>query len=379
MIVIIITMTPLTTAAAFVIRSNSAVGSSLFRNQAVSFQTTSQRRRPCCLEQHHFQLHPCLSANPRRHHNNNHHHHHHVWFLHSERKNQPSVDTEQYQEERQLLQQDEKSNQELSQNDLPKTFIELPNLFYVNNNPTNSNQNNGNNEQHLFPDSTAGIASLLHPIAQALQAATNGWALSYADLAPESETTLGGRLFLATNLAYVLAGLGVFFVMGNGSSFHNAATAMTTTATTTSINTLPLSLGLEVASVCSFVYHYQQLKNDQPRLVRLALLIDYLAAALAILIGSGYVIQDVLTVMTIMDSSTSSSLLEEYTTWFQIAVASGLISAICLLVSWIWERGWPYLVFHSLWHLWSAYTGYAVGMIHAMVMIMIMTNNSGAS
>jgi hypothetical protein len=33
--------------------------------------------------------------------------------------------------------------------------------------------------------------------------------------------------------------------------------------------------------------------------------------------------------------------------------------------SWVWVKGRPYMIFHGLWHFFSAYTGYVIGLIHS--------------
>jgi len=52
-----------------------------------------------------------------------------------------------------------------------------------------------------------GIPTPLLPIAEAVDEFTGGWALNYADLRPETETTPAGVAFLATNVVYALAGI----------------------------------------------------------------------------------------------------------------------------------------------------------------------------
>lgn len=47
---------------------------------------------------------------------------------------------------------------------------------------------------------------ILLPIAETIDSNTGGWALSYADLEPENESTPIGRAFLATNICYAIVG-----------------------------------------------------------------------------------------------------------------------------------------------------------------------------
>jgi hypothetical protein len=166
---------------------------------------------------------------------------------------------------------------------------------------------------------------VLDPLSQTVDDATNGWALNYADLSPESESTPLGVAFLATNIAYAMAGL-YLTVQGD----------------------VLLGTMLEVVSVASFTYHYTQLQaaqNLSNRTVRTALLIDYIFALSSIVLGLVYVVMDQ-----------------------QLPPMEGLISGVIsfgfLFACWSWEQGIPYIVLHSLWHFASAYTGYIVGTSH---------------
>jgi hypothetical protein len=164
----------------------------------------------------------------------------------------------------------------------------------------------------------------LLPIAEAVDAATGGWGLSYADLHPVTPRTNVGRAFLATNFFYAAAGL---WLMTNGDWIYGGLT--------------------EIAGVVSFVYHYTQLEFGKDRSeVRLALLIDYVCAGSALLMGGAYMVQVGMTHVPIE------------------AVASAVGAVVCLSLCWVWEFGYPYIFWHSLWHLFSAYTGYVVGLEH---------------
>lgn len=166
-----------------------------------------------------------------------------------------------------------------------------------------------------------------------LDNATDGWALSYADLSPDNTQTLTGQAFLASNMAYVVAG-GLLTVTGD----------------------FWFGFCTELAAIASFNYHYQQLldsgsvslkSKSSNKVVRLALLIDYLFAMISILTGLVYIL-----------TSPTTADLPIYT----ISVA--VIACICLGMSWIWEYGKPYMFWHSLWHLFSAYAGYVIGTEH---------------
>ena len=166
----------------------------------------------------------------------------------------------------------------------------------------------------------------LSPVAQVIDDATDGWALNYANLSPESETTPIGQAFLATNLAYASAGF-LLSVQGDAT----------------------LGLLTEVVSVASFVYHYTQLQAStmaaQDATVRTALMVDYICAFTSIFVGLVYLVIDQ-----------------------QLPPLEGFVSAgaglACLFACWVWERGMPYIVLHSMWHLFSAYAAYSVGTTH---------------
>lgn len=46
------------------------------------------------------------------------------------------------------------------------------------------------------------------------------------------------------------------------------------------------------------------------------------------------------------------------------AILAAGASIICLTLCWVWEFGYPYIFWHSLWHILSALTGYLVGREH---------------
>jgi hypothetical protein len=164
----------------------------------------------------------------------------------------------------------------------------------------------------------------LSTIAEKLDDVTGDWALSYADLSPTTPKTPVGVAFLATNACYAFAGLALGirgdFVLG----------------------------GLtEIAGAVSFWYHYSQLEFGKDRSeVRLALLVDYFTAGSALITGGAYMSQIGITAVPIE------------------ALAVGGLSIVCLGLCWVWEFGYPYLFWHSLWHILSALTGYLVGQAH---------------
>ncbi|KAI2512802.1 hypothetical protein MHU86_1590 [Fragilaria crotonensis] len=174
------------------------------------------------------------------------------------------------------------------------------------------------------PSFGVALSTIFLPAAKVLNDATGGYALTYADCSPENETTLIGRAFLATNLAYTLMGLVCLFY---GDVWFGAIS--------------------EAASVASFMYHYNQLSNPKDAaVVRLVLTIDYLIAFCCLGTALFYVLTDPMAVP------------------FEGYVACAL-SVLFLGLSWIWEAGAAYCILHGMWHLLGAYGGYLIGQAHA--------------
>jgi hypothetical protein len=155
--------------------------------------------------------------------------------------------------------------------------------------------------------------------------------MSAANLSPASEKTITGRVFLATNLGYAVTGL---ILTWSGDFWFGLLT--------------------DLAAIASFNYHYQQLLDSRPDIdsvqtpeMRLALLLDYIVAAVSILTGAVYLWQ-----------TAGQSVVPAET----IEIAA--LSVACLAACWVWEKGQPYIVFHSAWHLFSAYAGYLIGSMH---------------
>lgn len=133
-----------------------------------------------------------------------------------------------------------------------------------------------------------------------------------------------GIAFLLTNILYNAAGV---YLLTHGDIFYGTL--------------------MELAGIVSFVYHYTQLELGKDRSeVRLALLIDYFFAGSALLTGTYYMITVGLGEIPVE------------------ALTSAVGAVICLSLCWLWEYGYPYILWHSLWHILSAYTGYLVGLVH---------------
>lgn len=188
-----------------------------------------------------------------------------------------------------------------------------------------NDNNNSDNDDSSQPLSAGMLSSVLMPAAIALEDATGGWALEYADLAPETEQTLTGQVFLATNLAYTIMGL-----------------CLQVYAKDAWLGTIT-----ELASAASFVYHYNQLaRPKEVKLVRLTLMVDYVVAAACLGTSSFYLLSDPTAV----------------------PIAGYIACALAVLFlgfSWIWEEGLLYCFNHGLWHLFGAYGGYIIGQVHA--------------
>jgi len=165
---------------------------------------------------------------------------------------------------------------------------------------------------------------VLTPIAEILDNLSGDWALSYADLSPSTPKTIEGQAFLATNVAYIVCGI----IVGSQGDWFFAGL-------------------VELAGIVSFWYHFIQLDFGKDRYeVRLALLTDYFTAGAALLTGGYYMV----------DMGISSLPFD--------ALLSGGLAIACLSLCWVWEFGYPYLFWHSLWHLGSAYTAYLIGQTH---------------
>lgn len=183
-------------------------------------------------------------------------------------------------------------------------------------------------------ENTSGLLQTIEvvtaPVQDILDEYSSGWALSYADLKPDSPETINGRIFLATNLAYLLTGLVLQYQGAN-----------------------ELGLATDLCAAFSFQYHYQQLEATNT--VRAALLLDYFFAALAMGLATFYLLVS-LTVTSIFTANVA------------VAVGLAVLSLGCLGLSWKYEYGQPYMFWHGLWHLASAGAGYAIGDLHTTLM-----------
>ncbi|KAL7559927.1 hypothetical protein ACA910_008251 [Epithemia clementina (nom. ined.)] len=149
--------------------------------------------------------------------------------------------------------------------------------------------------------------------------------LSYADLRPDSASTLPGQAFLATNLFYGIVGAAVAM---QGDWFFGCLT--------------------EACAIASYLYHYTQLQakgETKAPTVRMAVLVDYVLAIISIGVASTYLF-----------TSLSDAPVDVF---LSVALSVGF-----LLLSWLYETGRPYMLFHSLWHIFGAYSGFLIGSLH---------------
>jgi len=176
-----------------------------------------------------------------------------------------------------------------------------------------------------LPPGLTAIQAVVEPLQSALDDASADWILSYADLRPETATSWTGQVFLATNVLYLLAGI---VLTMQGDYWFGFMT--------------------EVTSIASFFYHYTQLEargESKAPTVRLALLCDYICAFISLGTASIYLL-----------FLPGGAPLD-----FFVTIA---LSLAFLGLSWQYEQGKPYLLFHSLWHIFGAYAGFLIGTAH---------------
>jgi len=187
-------------------------------------------------------------------------------------------------------------------------------------------EDDGDNKFEFDLEEGGNLFGPLLPFAKVIYEATGGWGVSYADLSPQTPRTFAGASFLLTNVCYAVAGV---MLTVHGDVLFGAMT--------------------EIAGVVSFIYHYLQLDLGKDRNeVRLALVIDYITAGVALITGTLY----------IFEMGFPSLPFE--------CVLFGVMSLVSLSLSWVWEFGIPYIFWHSLWHIFSALSGYLIGETHLL-------------
>ena len=156
-----------------------------------------------------------------------------------------------------------------------------------------------------------------------LQSSRYRWLLQYADLRPYSDKNALGILFLLTNVFYEYVGQ---FIL---------------TSAKYSPEQWLYSGTLQVAGIVSSYYHWAQLHYGPDRdVVYRALLVDYVVASFTIVLFS----------FRLLQLYASTGVLPV------VSLALGGLAVISLLLSWKYEFQLPYIVFHGLWHVLSAFS-----------------------
>ena len=185
-----------------------------------------------------------------------------------------------------------------------------------------------NREEVVSYEETFG--SKLAPVARQLDAATGGFAFRYADTRPFGVRTVVGLAFLGTNVFYLLAGASLFVE-------HQQPAQ---------------GLLVEAAGMISSWYHFEQIRLGPGRgEVRRALLADYVCATMTIAATFAEMVALVAAYVAAPDAASVSL----------ACVGYGLVGALCLLGSWVYDAGLPYLVLHGCWHCFSALAVQQVG------------------
>ena len=156
-----------------------------------------------------------------------------------------------------------------------------------------------------------GVLAKAKPVLQ------DNWLFSYADLKPYDTTDIEGQAFLATNIAYAVAGAAI--------APHDPA----------------LGALVECASVASVGYHTAQLKiggNPQNEIVQLAIVIDYIFAVPSVLWGAAYAAQ-----------------LGEAVPLTALVLAAAAFAN--LIAGWFVDSPKGYMLVHGLWHVLGAAAG----------------------
>ena len=248
-------------------------------------------------------------------------------------------------------------------------------------------------------------------VAFRVDAVSDGWGLSYANLTGYSEYDWAGQLFLATNVIYGVAGIlatsfSIFPGQDPGPTGQlNYFLGVPATNSGLNFDSDPglflFGLAIDVAGLVSLKYHWGQLHYGADRdEVRPYLLIDYCTAALAIFTTTFTFISIFLS-LTVSSSSISdmnffNSISNIGSSGLSIATASLLIEKLqqelslnseiiklfieglgygalglaSLYVSWIFEFGELYLLFHGLWHIFSGLCAVDVAKLKLLVDVM---------
>eukprot|EP01038_Epipyxis_sp_PR26KG_P011068 gene11068-14856_t len=159
---------------------------------------------------------------------------------------------------------------------------------------------------------------------------STSWLLNYANLQPYNPNDLYGKLFLGTNFMYTFGGIHILF--------SQLFLKQTISTNTSDIFNLLFGILIEIAGFVSYNYHYTQLRyGPNNGVVRKALIIDYFVASFTIL---SVIAQACFSIATLGAIPI-------------ISIFFGFISILFLLLSWKYEYGLPYMLFHGLWHIFS--------------------------
>ena len=150
----------------------------------------------------------------------------------------------------------------------------------------------------------------------------DGSVLGYADTTPFNVTEPIGALFLLTNVVYAWASLAMWQQGGNPVQ----------------------ALVIDAAGLLSINYHWNQLvKGPNNNDVRIALILDYFGAFLAIFL--------------ILEETVYQSITAQVPV---TAIFCGVLGLFNLVLSWVFANGAQYIFFHSLWHLFSGVASYVL-------------------
>jgi len=153
---------------------------------------------------------------------------------------------------------------------------------------------------------------------------------SITDTRPYGPQTTIGTIFLTTNVGFLIAS--IFF-------YHIQNPYATS-----------IAIMSDVAGVASFIYHYRQLELGPDKRVRTFLAIDYVVAITTIVISLPYFYRIASEYMGSYDKEIIASLI------------FGVISIVCFLIGAV-SSGLQYVVFHGLWHIFSATAASLIGAV----------------
>jgi len=168
------------------------------------------------------------------------------------------------------------------------------------------------------------------------------WVFFSPDLSPARASSIVGVAFLSTNLAYFAV-----------------------SSTLIADGELTIGSLVGVAGIASCMYHYNQLEYPYPsKKTQIALLVDYASAATLVSVGTFDIIMDIgLDNLPIETYACGGiSLLFLFTGWFGMPFPLyGIPQFEAAMVA---GKQSPYLLFHSLWHIFSSLTAFYVGEAH---------------